>query len=964
LTSIAVSDPSAGNVTCPTPASPGLAPGQSEICTADDPHPVTQADVDAGGVTDTATATGVDTQGAQSPASSPATVTVPAIPATPLVSVQKFANAANGDTSPISAGEVIQYSYLVTNTGNVDLTSVAVADDTVPGVSCPIPAAPGLAPGQFETCTGTYTAGALDAANNNVTNTATAAGTDAAGATSPLSPPVTVSIPEGSPAPTVEIHKSAAVTPSSDQDGVTLGDHISYTYIVTNTGNVNLSSVAVNDPTGGSVTCPDLTAAGLAPGASVTCTEDVAYQVTQSDVDAGDVTDAATATGTATIAGNAVTSPASAPGSVTIPAAVNPAVSIVKSALITPAADQTAVKPGDSVQYSYLVTNIGNATLDSISVSDPSAGGVTCPTPASPGLAPGADETCTAANPYIVSQADIDAGAVNDTATASGIDSLGTPSPAASGSLTVPAEPADPELSLVKHGTDANSADQNDIEVGDTINYSYTVTNTGDVTLTTFDVTDPTLGPLTCPAPAPSGLAPGASVTCTGDEPYTVTQDDIDAGGASDDATTTGADANGNSTSTATARDTDHADRNPRVSLVKIASVVPAAHQNDARVGDVIAYSFLVTNTGNVDLTSIAVSDPSLGAAVSCPIPPPPGLPPGASETCTGEIQHTVTAADQTAGTVTNTATATGTDAAGDTSSASGSSTATVPVAHAAPPPAPAPTPPSQPATKLAVTKRISAAHPYPGQKLTYTLAVTNDGPATAADVTVTDTPTIPIRLISVRSSGGSCGRAAPITCTLGTLAVGATVKIIIVGEVERTGTERNTARATSATPLLDPSSAVATVVTNVAPILRVRKTASVRRATTGQNVTYTITVTNPTLVAIRKIAVCDGLPDGLLYFQSTPGANVRTGTPCWTIPGLGAGRSKRFVVVVNVAPGHSGRLVNHARATAPVVQPGRASASIEVTRVPQAPCAIASEASAADSGRRSGAGAIARPAC
>ncbi len=963
LTSVAVSDPSAGNVTCPTPAVPGLAPGQSETCTADDPHPVTQVDIDNGGVTDTATATGTDTQGVQSPSSAPATVTVPAIARVPAVEIQKFASAANGDTSPISQGEQIQYSYLVTNTGNVDLTSLAVSDNKVSSVNCPNPAAPGLAPGAFETCTGTYAATAQDALNNDVTNTATGTGADAAGATSPVSAPVTLSIPEGSPAPAVAIHKSASVTPASDQDGVVVGDHISYSYIVTNTGNVNLSTVAVNDPTAGSVTCPAPTGAGLTPGASLTCTEDIAYQVTQSDVDAGSVTDVARATGIAMIAGSPVTSPASPAASVTIPAAVNPAVSIVKSAVVTPAADQTGVKPGDTIQYSYLVTNVGNATLSSISANDPTAGPVRCPTPASPGLPPGSAETCTAANPYTVTQADVDAGVVTDTATASGTDLLGTPSPAASGSLTVPAEAAVPALSLAKHGTNTDPADQNDVKVGDTIDYSYVVTNTGDVTLTTIAVIDPTLGTVTCPSLAPPGLAPGASVTCTANDPYTVTQADVDNGGATDAATATGADANGSLTATSTARALGLAATAPRVSLVKTATVVPAADQNDARVGDVIAYSFLVTNTGNADLTSVSVSDPSLGA-VSCPIPAPPGLAPGTSETCTGEVQHTVTPADLVAGKVANTATATGTDGAGDTSPRSAAAAVTVPVGQAVQPGAPTPIPPGQPATTLVVHKHVSRATAYPGQKLTYTLTVTNDGPAAATNVNVTDTPTIALKVISIHSSSGSCQRGRPITCTLGTLAVGETIKIVVVGEVEHTGNERNTAQATSATQLLDPGSAVSTATTKVAAILRVRKTTSVLRAATGQNVTYTITVTNPTLVIVHKVAVCDALPRGLLFVRSSPSANLRTGQPCWTIPSLRAGRSQRFSVTANVAPGSNGRLVNRATAAAGGVKTEHATAPISVTKLPQLPCAIGSRASHLATRRQTRPPPIATAAC
>ena len=49
----------------------------------------------------------------------------------------------------------------------------------------------------------------------------------------------------------------------------TAGDTIAYTFVVTNTGNVTLDSVAVDDPLVGAVSCPVTT---LAPGASTTCT--------------------------------------------------------------------------------------------------------------------------------------------------------------------------------------------------------------------------------------------------------------------------------------------------------------------------------------------------------------------------------------------------------------------------------------------------------------------------------------------------------------------------------------------------------------------------------------------------------------------------------------------------------------------------------------------------------------------
>ena len=45
-------------------------------------------------------------------------------------------------------------------------------------------------------------------------------------------------------------------------------------------------------------------------------------------------------------------------------------------------------RPGETIQYSYVLTNTGNVDLTSLSVSDPTGGAVTCPTPTAPG--PGA----------------------------------------------------------------------------------------------------------------------------------------------------------------------------------------------------------------------------------------------------------------------------------------------------------------------------------------------------------------------------------------------------------------------------------------------------------------------------------------------------------------------------------------------------------------------------------------------
>ena len=90
-----------------------------------------------------------------------------------------------GDISALSAppvvGEIITYSFEVTNTGNVTITGVTVNDPELQGVVC-VPAAPAtLLPGESMVCTGFYELTQVDIDNGSYSNTATATGTDPAG---------------------------------------------------------------------------------------------------------------------------------------------------------------------------------------------------------------------------------------------------------------------------------------------------------------------------------------------------------------------------------------------------------------------------------------------------------------------------------------------------------------------------------------------------------------------------------------------------------------------------------------------------------------------------------------------------------------------------------------------------------------------------------------------------------------
>ncbi len=148
------------------------------------------------------------------------------------------------------------------------------------------------------------------------------------------------------------------------------------------------------------MTCPVAT---LAPGASTTCTK--TYTLTQADVDAGSVVNTATATGTPPT-GAAVT----ATDTVTTTVSSAPAIVVDKQAGIP-----TGIGVGSTIAYTFIVTNTGNVSLTGIGITDPKVGPVSCPSTA---LAPGASMTCTRS--YALTQGDVDAGHVINTATVVG----------------------------------------------------------------------------------------------------------------------------------------------------------------------------------------------------------------------------------------------------------------------------------------------------------------------------------------------------------------------------------------------------------------------------------------------------------------------------------------------------------------------------------------------------------------
>jgi uncharacterized repeat protein (TIGR01451 family) len=84
------------------------------------------------------------------------------------INVARLTLAVTSTSSLItSVGQVVDYSYVVTNTGNLSVSSIIVTDDLVPTVTCPQST---LAASAFMTCSGNHSVTVAEASDDSLTN--------------------------------------------------------------------------------------------------------------------------------------------------------------------------------------------------------------------------------------------------------------------------------------------------------------------------------------------------------------------------------------------------------------------------------------------------------------------------------------------------------------------------------------------------------------------------------------------------------------------------------------------------------------------------------------------------------------------------------------------------------------------------------------------------------------------------
>lgn len=525
-----------------------LAAGESASYKAT--YKLTQDDIDAGKVVNTAIAHGTWNGGKQIDSNEDdATATIETDSHIKLTKIADPEKIAPEDAVP---GTVIDYSFTLENDGQVSLSKVNIIDE-LDGLtdlvidwdssSDPETGDGELSVGETVNATASYAITQADIDAGKVTNVAKPEAYDNDGKPAPGEPAQVTTTIETLPG--LDVKKVADKEVIEEEDAVP-GTEINYTFTATNTGNVTIEDVAIDDQIEGiepvidwATSTDDATGDGvLAPGESVTAT--ATYAITQADIEAGEVENHAIGTGKTPTGAPVESEPAVAVTEIDAHAEL-----LLDKTTDTEQIDSDAV--GTEITYGFTITNVGVVTVNDIAIEDYLEGvsdpivdwdNSTDPDTGIGMLSP--DEVVEATATYKVTQADVDAGEVKNTAIVHATLPNGDKLDSNRDNVTT-------EIAQTPHLSLEKVADSDVIDPageGDKINYTFTVTNDGDTTVSGVSIVDDLHGisdityDWTNTVSGDGTLAPGESVTATAE--YAVTQDDVDAGEVVNTATANG----------------------------------------------------------------------------------------------------------------------------------------------------------------------------------------------------------------------------------------------------------------------------------------------------------------------------------------------------------------------------------------------------------------------------------------
>ncbi|MHC4808733.1 MAG: COG1361 S-layer family protein, partial [Planctomycetota bacterium] len=225
--------------------------------------------------------------------------------------------------------------------------------------------------------------------------------------------------------------------------------------------------------------------------------------------------------------------------------------------------------------------------------------------------------------------------------------------------------------------------------------------------------------------------------------------------------------------------------------------------------------------------------------------------------------------------------------------------------------------------TDLVIAKTVDDTTPDEGQTVTYTVTLTNNGPARAENISVTDIVPAGVTYVAASITGGDSSddtdpAGAGLSWTVNTINSGANTTLSFQATVDAgtsgniiTNTATKTQDQTDTDLTADDPSEDITVNNNTD--LAVSKTVDNNAPDEGATITYTITVANNGPAQATNVSLTDLLPAGVTYSSDTPSqGSYVSGTGVWTVGTINSGASATLDIQATVDAGTSGSTITN----------------------------------------------------
>ena len=210
----------------------------------------------------------------------------------------------------------------------------------------------------------------------------------------------------------------------------------------------------------------------------------------------------------------------------------------------------------------------------------------------------------------------------------------------------------------------------------------------------------------------------------------------------------------------------------------------------------------------------------------------------------------------------------------------------------------------------LSLTKTVDVNNPIVGDNVEFTLTVTNDGPADAGIVEVTDL--LPSGFTYVSDDAAGNYNAATGIWTIGTIVSGNSTELKIIASINASGNYTNEAEITQSDKN-DPDStpgngntseddyASVTVSPTASSDISLNMIVDNSSPYVGDNVLFTLTVTNDGPSDATGLVITNLLPSGFIYVSDNSSGNYNSTNGLWTLGNLTSGNSISIQITASV---------------------------------------------------------------